>query len=54
MDSQQLTGSPQIFNTRLFPSLQAAYMVDIWQKVAVSKSELLKKFTALGIMRTKL
>jgi hypothetical protein len=33
-----------IFNTRSFPSLQAAYMVQTWQKVAVSENELLKKY----------
>jgi hypothetical protein len=44
-----------IFNTRSFPSLQAAYMVQTWQKVAVSENELPKKiFTGLGIMQTEL
>jgi hypothetical protein len=33
-----------IFNTRSFPSLQAAYMVETWQKVAVSENELPKRY----------
>jgi hypothetical protein len=33
-----------ILNTRSFPSVQAAYMVDTWQKVAVSENELPKKY----------
>jgi hypothetical protein len=36
-----------IFTTRSFPSLQAAYMVDTWQKVAVSESELPKQYLLL-------
>jgi hypothetical protein len=35
----------RLFNTRSFPSLQAAYMVQTWQKVAVSENELLKKYS---------
>jgi hypothetical protein len=41
-----------ILNTRSFPSLQVAYIVENWQNVAESGNELPNKyFTGLGIMQ---